>query len=193
MEINLIFRFFSYFFLLVILVPFFLVLVFNNTANTITLATEAQSVSVDTLKRYPQDISIVTSHKLVIDKPDFWSNFFSPHESFTSDPLRILLSIIFLIILLISFSDFNYQKPFTKRTTLGVHLMFYTILFFVCIYLLRNMWFIERVHKITGEEFRFTGFNILAYPEFWLAFVLQRVARVFKKGRRLQEEQDLTV
>lgn len=118
---------------------------------------------------------------------------FAPDKIYFLYGLRLLFIAILGIILSFTFWNFTYQRPFTKQTTLGMLLITICLFVFVSIEILRITWITDYLKNKTGKNFEIDTTYIFFSPEFWLAAIFLRITKIFKKGMKLQQEQDLTV
>jgi len=186
--------------------PFFIIILysviilgnklFDQRDNTIYIPLNKYTDTLQriSLERYGNiEVETAPSREVIIRNPDFLINFLAPDELFIMDNLRLLFFGIGGIILVITFWNFSYERPFTKQTTLGIKLLTIGFFVFISSQLLRNAWLIDYLKQRTGKEFELDTLNIFYNLEFWLGFIFLRITKIFKKGQKLQQEQDLTV
>lgn len=139
------------------------------------------------------DVHAVENKEISIKNPPFLIKAFAPDELYFLDGLRLLFIAIVGIILCFTFWDFTYQRPFTKQTSLGMLLITICLFVMVSLEILRNGWIVDYLKDKTGQNFEIDTANFFFSPEVWLGAIFLRITKIFKKGTKLQQENDLTV
>jgi hypothetical protein len=128
-----------------------------------------------------------------LNHPDLVARFMAPGESVLFDSFYLLLIIAVSTIGLFTFSNFSYENPFTRKTTIGMYLLTGVLILFIVAKVFRSEWFSDYLFHETGENLVIDSGRNLYLTEMILTAIVMRLAVVFRKGTRLQEEQDQTV
>lgn len=188
--------------------PFFIIIIFSVLllVNKITDRGKAVYISLNTttdsintvdiriLQRFGNiEVHAVENKEISINNPPFLIKAFAPDKIYFLDGLRLLFIAIVGIILCFTFWDFTYRRPFTKQTTLGILLITICLFVMISIEIMRNAWLVDYLKDKTGQSFEMDTTNFFFSPEVWLSAIFLRITKIFKKGTKLQHEQDLTV
>ncbi|MEJ7671146.1 MAG: hypothetical protein WKF59_00085 [Chitinophagaceae bacterium] len=139
------------------------------------------------------NIEISGPGEITISKPSFKMRLLAPEDLLIADPLYCIIIIIVCITLLFKFWNFSFKYPFSRNTFYGIRFIAVAVGVFLVANFWRYQWFNSEIKELTNGLYKYkilTPFNL---PEFWILMILYRLDYVFKKGYKLQIEQELTV
>jgi hypothetical protein len=139
--------------------------------------------------------SITLGGQLSIKEPDFMERILLPNQLSGLDMISLLfLAIISLIVILI-IPKINQSNLFRSDISDAVRLMGYLMMAHSIFSVYRKVSFIpQKIESLTNHEFTFlNSFPFLQMAEIYFALIVLAMAGIYKRGIKLQEEQDLTV
>ena len=161
-----------------------------------TIMIEGQPSSL--IKR--DTININSSSKLIINEndqviinhPKYLAQLLGNENGPFFNCLDLFFEGLASVIIIFTFWNFTYERPFTKKTLLGFRLITFCLFGYYTSNIFRNQYIINYVESVTGKSFTSRADHEFIYFIF-LGALFIRLSKIFNKGNKLQQEQDLTV
>jgi hypothetical protein len=139
--------------------------------------------------------TVTLSGYFTITNPGVTEKILLPNQTTDVDLFTLLfLAIVSVIVILVTPKLFQ-QNLFRKDISNSIRLLGYLTIFHSTANILRTSYYAPlTIESLTNNEFTtHRGFPITSYAELYFALALIALAGVYKRGIKLQEEQDLTV
>ena len=141
------------------------------------------------------DANLTLSGQLTFKHPSIWQRLLLTNNYIGVDFFSLLLlSVISIIIILIT-PKLQQQNLFKKDISNAIRLVGYIIMVHGIVTIYRNTVYTpSQISKLTNDEFTgFTNLPILVIAEMYFALIVIALGSIYKRGIKLQQEQDLTI
>lgn len=146
--------------------------------------------SLPVLKDYEK--AYLKGINIVFLKENSFINFAAPKTEIITDNLYALGVLFLLAFFILTFWQFDKEKPFTQKLINYMGKTEIVLLMMWITNILRHYLINRHILSITNDEYCLDIF-IWGMPEFWLLFIVTSLKSIIKKGLDLQQEQSLTI
>jgi hypothetical protein len=137
--------------------------------------------------------TIVAEGVMRIPDSKIWQRLIATTSDSLLDPIHLFWLICIITVYLVFFREIEIRKPFTRKTLLGMRVLFILSILLYFAVCFREYWLNQTVRELSGGTYRSSGGGLLFFPELLLTIALQRLVHVFRKGYQLTLEQQYTV
>jgi len=132
---------------------------------------------------------------LIISHPTVLQKILLPNADTGFDLFMLLFIVIGSIIIILIVPKLQQQTLFRKDISNSIRLLGYLIMLHGILSTYRTFKYIpDQIEYLTNNEFTGSStFPIIMYAEFYVSLMVIALASLYKRGIKLQEEQDLTV